>query len=659
MLKRIVVSVIFLVTMIAGAQKAEPFYKSYSWDETPEFSSLETDSNEDLIAFKDKIITEFYFVETGLVEFYLEHRVLWLNSDEKIEEYNKIYLPYKSNSELLVSKARVITQDGTVTTLDDSKIITAKDDESQKVYKYFALEGIEKGCFIEYYYVVRQYPIYKGKRVSLQDNHNKYNIEFDMYAPKNLIFEFKSYNKLKDIKIDTLTKSKLHWSLKLDKLNKIEKEEESSIIAEKQYLVFKLDKNSADNSLNISSYKNRAKGFYKYLYVDLDKHQVEAIDNLLKSLKLADELTEIEKIRSIENFIKSNFFITEVRSVEYEDIREIIESKTGNETGMLRLYIALLKKLDIPFEIVLTSDRFKTKFDKNFESGNFLTDYLIYFPNVDGFTSILEMDSRVGLPPFELTNNYGLFMKEIKIGQFVNGIGKIKFIKTPSEKVTKDVMVINVSFCPEDISENKIKLEREFSGYYAGYIQPYLDEINEEDKDEIFDQFIKSVNENFEIIDKKVFNDRAELFGVEPLRIVSNIKTEELTSKAGEKYLFKLGDIIGSQIEMYQEKERLLPVESDFKRSFIRKITIEIPKGYFVSNLEDINIHKYFDKDGERLLEFHSFYELNGGKLKIDVDEFYKIVRVPLEVFEEYREVVNSAADFNKIVLILEPILED
>ncbi|MBP2834340.1 DUF3857 domain-containing protein, partial [Aquimarina sp. U1-2] len=107
-----------------------------------------------------------------MVEYFLEHKVYWLNSDEKIEAYNKVYLPYNNSSELKINKARVITKNHKIIELDESKILTAQDEETGRNYKYFAFEGVTKGSFIEYFYVVKRYPRYSGKRHTLQKSYN-------------------------------------------------------------------------------------------------------------------------------------------------------------------------------------------------------------------------------------------------------------------------------------------------------------------------------------------------------------------------------------------------------------------------------------------------------------------------------------------------------
>ena len=59
-------------------------------------------------------------------------------------------------------------------------------------------------------------------------------------------------------------------------------------------------------------------------------------------------------------------------------------------------------------------------------------------------------------------------------------------------------------------------------------------------------------------------------------------------------------------------------------------------------------------KEGEKsLMEFTSEYTLDGNKLSITCNEFYNIIRLPVEKYDAFRTVINAAADFNKISLIL------
>ncbi|MDT0690263.1 DUF3857 domain-containing protein [Salegentibacter sp. F188] len=655
MIKNILsISFFLLFTLFVQAQ-SNSFFSNYDWEENPEYS-VKPDSTETIIELKNKVVNEFFFdKDDNLLELSMEHRVLWLNSDEKIESFNKVYLPYSSTSELLVNKARVITKNGAVRELDDSKILMATDEETGRKYKYFAFEGIEKGSFIEYYYVVKQNPTYRGKRVNFQTSFKKENVEFDLFAPSNLVFKFKSYNGAPEVEQDTLTKDKNHWKLRIEELKGLEEEELSAYDASKAFVIYKLDENLAGNVSGISSYGNVSQNIYAYYYPEHSKRTQKAIDKFASEAVKGAGKTEESILRKIEYYIKTNVYVADGGGDELEDLDKILDQKVANGTGIVKLYAAVLKSLEIPHEVVFTSNRQNLRFDKIFEANNFLTDCLLYFPNTGAYISPEENSSRYGFPPAYLTDNYGLFVKEVTVGNFTSAVGEIKYIEPVSEDKTIDKMTIDVDFEDKDLSTTNIKLDRAFSGYYGMFIHPFIHLVKEESLNDFIEGFGKRLNENVEIVDKKLVNDDPELFGIEPLEVVLDIKSNAFIEKAGNRYLFKVGELIGQQIQLYQEKERVLPLENEFKRSYYRNINIEIPKGYRFANLDDINIDKKYSKDGKEILSFNSFYNVKDGIVHITADEHYRVNIIETARYEDYRDVINSAADFNKLTLILEP----
>ena len=655
MLKNPLIVSLLLLTQIIYSQN-ELEYTSYSWENNPSYK-IEEGNNDPIIAIKDKVLTEFHFQDNdGLVEYFLEHKILWLNSDDNIENFNKIYLPYSSTSELMVNKARVITKTGSVIELDESKILTAQDEETGRHYKFFAFEGVEKGSFIEYYYVVKRYPKYSGNLIEFQSDYNKKNVQFDLYAPKNLIFQFKTYNNTPEVVQDTLSKNKLHWQLKIDNLSALNKEEQSAYRASKSFVVYKLDKNTASNTKDISSYSKVAQNMYSYYYTEPNGKTQNLLKKFIKEATSGKNLNEADLIRKLEFFIKTNVFITEDGSDNFKDLDEVLTKKIANETGILKLYVSILKTLNIKHELVITSDRQELKFDKDFEANNFLTDFLFYFNNTDAYLSPTETESRYGFPPAYLTDNYGLFIKEVKVGDFVSGLGKIKYINPIESDKTVDKMVIDITFENDNISNSIIKLNRSMSGYYAMYFQPYMNLIKEEDKIKLIEGFAKDINDNVNITSKELINGDPELFGIKPIEFILNFTSEAFIEKAGNKYLFKVGELIGKQMQLYQEKERMLPVENEFTRSYFRTLNLKIPNGYKVANINDINIKNSLEQAGKELLIFHSYYQQKDDMLIITADEHYRKNIIDTANYENYRTVINSAADFNKLVLVLEPI---
>jgi hypothetical protein len=633
---------------------AQPFYESYDWDANPKYSNQGVE-DDNMASLKEKTVTEFYFDDEGnLTEFFLEHKVYYLNSDDKIEAFNKVYLPYDSESKLVVNKARVITAKGEVIDLDESKILTATDSETERTYKYFAFEGVEKGSFIEYIYVVNRYPSYKGKRITLQSDFTKKNVEFDLYSPSNLLFKFKSFNGLNAVEKDSLSEDKKHYFLKLDTVELLEEEEMASYTADKKYLIYALDANVAGRVKDISSYSNVAQNIYDFYNEALTKKEVSALDKFLKGIDFKKEDDVDTKLRAIEAYIKTNIFVANSNGEKLSNLLDIIKDKVSNERGAIKLYTAVFKQLDIKFEFVYTCSREYMRFDKEFEANNFLQDALFYFPKSKKYLSPTENDSRYGYPPAYLTDTYGLTIKEVVIGDFKSAVAKVKYIKPIKADQNVDKMVIDVKFDDEDISTTHVKLDRSMSGYYGMYIHPYMDLVKPENEKEIVEGFAKSLDEDAEIVSKTINNKNANLFGIKPIQFIVEFTSNKFVENAGRKQLFNVGDLIGRQQELYQEKERKLPVEGEFQRSYFRTINITIPEGYKIANLDDIIIKNEYKKDGKTLLSFDSYYELNGNVLTITADEHYRMNHVETSLYEEYRTVINSAADFNKVTLVLE-----
>ena len=633
---------------------AQPFYETYDWDANPKYTNQGIE-DDNMASVKEKTVTEFYFDdEDNLTEYFLEHKVYYLNSDDKIEAFNKVYLPYDSESKLVVNKARVITAKGEVINLDESKILTATDSETERTYKYFAFEGVEKGSFIEYIYVVNRYPSYKGKRITLQSDYTRNNVEFDLYSPSNLLFKFKSFNGLDEVVNDSISEDKKHYFLKLDTIELLEEEEMAAYTADKKFLIYALDANVAGRVKDISSYANVAQNIYDFYNEELSKKEISELKKFLKNIDYKKEDDIDTKIRAIETYIKTNIFVANSNGEKLSNLLDIVKDKVTNERGAIKLYTAIFNQLDIKVEFIYTCSREYMRFDEEFEANNFLQDALFYFPKTKKYLSPSENDSRYGYPPAYLTDTYGLSIKEVVIGDFKSSVAKVKYIKPITADQNVDKMVIDVTFDDEDISKTHVKLDRSMSGYYGMFIHPYMDLIKPENEKEIIEGFAKNLDEDAEIVSKTINNKNSNLFGIKPIQFIVEFTSNKFVENAGRKQLFNVGDLIGRQQELYQEKERKLPVEGEFQRSYFRTINITIPEGYKIANLDDINIKNEYKKDGETLLSFDSYYELNGNVLTITADEHYRMNHVDTSLYEEYRTVINSAADFNKVTLVLE-----
>ena len=520
---------ILFISCNSIAQTA-PFYESYNWEITPSYQIEGLDN--DMVAIKDKVVTEFYFEDQNLTEYYLEHKILWLNSDDRIEEYNKIYLPFSNNATLQVSKARVIKKTGKVIELDESKILSAENEESGRKYKYFALEGIEKESIIEYYYVVKRRPKYQGARVDIQNNYNKQSVEFDLYAPANLLFTFKSFNLDSTVTKDEASSEKMHWQLAVKDVVGVDKEEQSPYRAALGFVMYKLHQNTYNNSI-ITSYNEVAQNLFGFYYPVYNEEETKLIHKFAKNIKIEEDESEENKARIVDLYIKENIYISENDSENLKKLTNVLDTKTANETGIVKLYVALFKKFNITHEMVLTSNRLKLKFDKEFDATNFLQEFLFYFPASKKYLSPSKFGTRFGFPPPYFMDNYGLFVTGYDIDGKRKAFSEVKYIEGIPASSSKDEMLIEVHFNKEDFTKNTISLERKLNGYYAMNIQPFMNLIQPNRKNEVIDEsFAQNTDKDAKVLKRELINQDPSLFGVKPFVVKFDISSEYFVEKA-------------------------------------------------------------------------------------------------------------------------------
>ncbi|HKC69272.1 MAG TPA: hypothetical protein VKG26_13635, partial [Bacteroidia bacterium] len=363
---------------------------------------------------------------------------------------------------------------------------------------------------------------------------------------------------------------------------------------------------------------------------------------------------EVAKARSLENYLKLKFEIKTDASDEYENIEKMVASKFTNSTGITRLYLSCLQQMNIKTEIVITCDKTTAKFDPDFDTWSYLDEFLIYLPTSNTYLAPNDILSRVGFVTPNYTGQKGLFIKEVDLGgETKAGIGKVKTIGYADYTASLSTIDADVTF-PSNFSETNIKLKQTYTGYAAYYSQPLIGFLNDVQKKEYEEKTLKITGEDATMSNVSMSGIAENDILSKPFVMECVLKSPSLLETAGNKYLLKIGLLIGPQAEMYQDGKRTLQPQIVHTHMYNRKITVTIPDGYKLSNVEALNMQQKFMQDDKVLGEFISTYTLSANKLEVTVVEDYRVLDFPLDKFEDYRKVINAAADFNKIQIILE-----
>jgi hypothetical protein len=390
-------------------------------------------------------------------------------------------------------------------------------------------------------------------------------------------------------------------------------------------------------------------------YTTVSDKETKRTNDLISDMKVKDLATEIEKITAVEHYLKTKFTTREdIGGEDAMNLEKVIKSKLASYVGIARLYSAIFRQLGITHEFVLAGDRSKFTVEKNFENWNNTDNSLIYFPTLKKFLAPTLSEYRFPWidPNWGGTNAF--FCKSTKIGEFSTAFGEVRMI--PLEEYAKSRINIDA-----EVNLNKsmdtvmVSISQIYAGYPAATYRAIFNYNSEENIKLVTKEMIKFGTNSENVVSSKVENKDFESYNEnKPFILSAVVKASELMERAGNKLIIKIGDIIGPQVEMYQEKPRQFSMEIDYPHVLERHIRFTIPEGYTVKNLEDIKISHVVTDKGQPSVGFTSTYEVEGDVVKIHIMEEYRKTSYPLSQFEEFKKVINAAADFNKVILVLE-----
>ncbi len=626
----------------------------YDWEENPVLSKITAEESKFNIVFtKDFLVTEYAYVGELFYEFNTVHKKIKLNTDAGVEISNKVYISTYYGDEVLGLKARSISKDGKITVFDRSNIKKVDNYENAGPFTIFALEGVEVGSEVEYMYTTKVMMTDLNYDFKIfQKNYPVKNLLFEFYYPDHLDFITKSYNGLPDAVTDTSVDGKIKMVVKEDYINAAPDEKYSPEDAALQRLEYKFHKNNSTGKAAANSWDDAAKFYYKRMYEHGDpakyKAEVKAVNKMLKALNLAN-LSEEEKIRKIEEHIKSFLINPETK---YHVVNEIIKNKEASAFGLIRVFAFALTAAGIEHQPVITSNKFEIPFDGEFPTWHYLQKFLMYFPKHDKFLAPGEVSYRYGLIPSSYAYTNGLFIKVISLGDLKNAVARIDSIGGPDETVNFSDLDITVNF--GDFSACNMDIIHSEGGYFSPGYHQWVKTQKQETKDEFADDLLKFVSEDAEVKEYTFGPDKGGDILQNPFIATGKVQANSLLEKAGNRYIFNIGNVIGKQVEMYQDTKRQTDIELGYIHAYNRVIKFTVPDGYVVKNIKDLLMDVYMEENGKRILAFEVTYVVEGNTYTVTIHEYYKKLYLPKSQIDPFKKVINAAADFNKKQLIIE-----
>ena len=292
----------------------------------------------------------------------------------------------------------------------------------------------------------------------------------------------------------------------------------------------------------------------------------------------------------------------------------------------------------------------------NFDA--FATPYS-YLEGAEGYAiGYQEKDqyARASIPPSTMNDN---IEREEYVLNFSNAMDLISVERTSSylgatksgkiEQANLDRSYLNFDF---EKYYNEPKKSKKSDNVAMEISNKYEDPDKDErikDRKELFEKDLKGEfdidkYEDFDLIKDGRFGDTAWL------KYSEKFTLKKLISKAGKNYIVEIGKMIGDQIKLDSNeiKTRQTDIWLPFARTIENTITVNIPAGYTVDGLQDLNTSVDNESGG-----FLSTAKVEGDKLVITTRKLYKKSFDKKELWPNYIAFLEPAYKFSQAKIVL------
>nr|GFC51956.1 hypothetical protein [Tanacetum cinerariifolium] len=333
---------------------------------------------------------------------------------------------------------------GEVVEVQPESMKELKNEDGAGGYRIFALDGVESGSEIEYYFTRERRMNHFGREI-MQGGTPEHDVTVELISPTQLTFEAKVYNSEAKVQRDTLTEGKRILRVQVPKLEAIHNEAFAEPKAHRARVEYKLAYVANKGAARQFTWSDASQTMHKVVYT-LDKDEAKAVATVLKAANVPAGGSLSERIAAVENYIKLNFNLDP--SAE-GNLTRMVATHNASEIGFVRLMAASLKTLGIDHELVINSDRSEAPFDKDFDTWAYLDNFFFYFPATKQYLAPSRPDFRLGMVPAEWTSTPALFIKTVKLGAIESAVGTVHEVAALPAPASSHNMAVQVKFAPD------------------------------------------------------------------------------------------------------------------------------------------------------------------------------------------------------------------
>lgn len=604
------------------------------------------------------------------------------------DDYGNIKEEFSKREEEYLG-VKVVKPDGTETEIKSSEVI--EEDGEKKL----AIPNLEVGDILDYYfYTYDDIPVYADGWYSLIDHFpivRSYpikNFKYNIVTDKHWNTQFTTGKNGYEIKEKESGSPKMiHYTVNESDIDALESDRWlyhfQSLPYIKAYCLFKYNYQSWDmgkeDQLRTSSLEE--KDLEEYYSKFLSEESVSAANfKDFKKFLGKDKLRSLSKEKILEEYY--HFIRNDLAGEHY--VKHRFEGNYAYTPGrpiMLQLAYGM-NELDIPYQVIVVSSREGGHHEDvvSIEETDYmlkvdLEDEPIFFYRPDVFTPYNEIPYQ-----FEGLQTYEIF------GESNNS--QIVEYETPTSDYKDNAIhhTTVVSFDKEDKSVLNTKTKVVLSGHHiknhpyrlSNWLDFLWDESERYDKkawgknpkdyskkinvqlQKFKDDDEKRLKESFEGFAKNMYDteiDKVEnCTGILNEKMGKKVNFEvdfdcdltELVRKVGPNYIIKVGQFVGGQVDISKEENRQYPITTEFPRMYSYDVTLNIPEGYTVDGLEELN-NTIENETGS----FKSTGKVEGNTLKINFEKIYKSNYEPARNWQKMRDFLIPANLFTSKEIML------
>ena len=627
-----------------------PFYEHHTWEKNPQLTNKVISS--ELYFYSKYLISTEYIYHNADAQYYkyeTQHYKVKLSTNAAIEEFNKVYISKEDVLRIKRLDVRVIKEDNVVKLRPEVEEFYSEDEEEQ--YYYFPLSQIELGDEIEVIYTLQKLPDFDGDQFFFQSDIPIYNFDFYFIAPNDAYFQFLAHNGLREPNLVDTILQKHQWIIHMDSIPAHEPEYFSEYNNNSMKLDVSLRGFDSPTDKSYSPYDEFNVILNSVYNVEFTGKDAKYLRRLNEELGVLDERSTEQKVRIIENFIKTDLVVTSNIPDDW-DMADMIKERKAGSVGCILMLMGLCQDAGIEYEYGFVSDRYDTYLSDEIESMYFLQNYFIYFPEIKMYMAPLDFTTRLGYLNADWIPNNGYFLKQKKYPEPTTD-WEIRPIDGTTAMQNMDSVVIRINV-NDQMLDGDLSIERHVNGYKAKKYKTYYYLYSDSKRKEKHDELLNFFQDNSKFTMTEIQNVEPEDAFVRPL-IIKGELTElyrPFIEKAGDKTIFKLGNLFGEHVGVNE----LLKKKTDFIfanplwRSWT--IVVTFPSGVNISNFEDL----FQTKDYCALDDIEMSFDMNleGNVLTCNAKQIYESYRYSIDDKEEVFNAFRYYDELTKLNLIIE-----